>query len=96
MAGAPIPRCSSATPSSVAVQVNGKLRDRVEAPADASRDELESLARERPNVGSHLDGHDVVEGRRRARQARQLRRALSDAGAAGVDRDRRSGLGGSR
>ncbi len=44
----------------VAVQVNGKLRDRVEAPADASRDQLESLARERPNVARHLDGHDVA------------------------------------
>ncbi len=44
----------------VAVQVNGKLRDRVEAPADVSRDELESLARERPNVARHLDGHDVA------------------------------------
>jgi len=44
----------------VAVQVNGKLRDRIEAPADASRDQLESLARERPNVARHLDGHDVA------------------------------------
>ena len=44
----------------VAVQVNGKLRDRIEAPQDASRDQLESLARERPNVARHLDGHDVA------------------------------------
>jgi leucyl-tRNA synthetase len=44
----------------VAVQVNGKLRDRIEAPADASRDVLESLARERPNVARHLDGHEVA------------------------------------
>jgi leucyl-tRNA synthetase len=44
----------------VAVQVNGKLRDRIEAPADASQDQLESLARERPNVARHLDGHDVA------------------------------------
>jgi leucyl-tRNA synthetase len=44
----------------VAVQVNGKLRDRIEAPTDASREQLESLARERPNVARHLDGHDVA------------------------------------
>jgi leucyl-tRNA synthetase len=44
----------------VAVQVNGKLRDRIEAPQDASRDQLESLARERPNVARHLDGHDIA------------------------------------
>jgi leucyl-tRNA synthetase len=43
----------------VAVQVNGKLRDRIEAPSDASREQLESLARDRPNVARHLDGHEV-------------------------------------
>jgi leucyl-tRNA synthetase len=41
-------------------QVNGRVRDRVEAPADASRDELESLARETRGVQAHLDGHQVV------------------------------------
>jgi leucyl-tRNA synthetase len=44
----------------VAVQVNGKLRDRIEAAPDASQEQLESLARERPNVARHLDGHDVA------------------------------------
>jgi leucyl-tRNA synthetase len=44
----------------VAVQVNGKLRDRIQAAADTSRDELESLARSRPNVTRHLDGREVV------------------------------------
>jgi leucyl-tRNA synthetase len=44
----------------VAVQVNGKLRDRIQAAADATREQLESLARERPNVVRHLDGHEVV------------------------------------
>jgi leucyl-tRNA synthetase len=44
----------------VAVQVNGKLRDRIQAPRDAVREQLESLARERPNVARHLDGQDVV------------------------------------
>ena len=42
------------------VQVNGKVRDRVEAPTGASREELEALAREQPNMRSHLDGKDVV------------------------------------
>jgi leucyl-tRNA synthetase len=41
-------------------QVNGKVRDRVVAPANASREELERLAREAPNVVAHLDGHEVV------------------------------------
>ena len=44
----------------VAVQVNGKLRDRIQAPRDADRDQLEAMARERPNVIRHLDGHEVV------------------------------------
>jgi leucyl-tRNA synthetase len=44
----------------VAVQVNGKLRDRIEAPSDASREQLESLARERPKVARHLNGQDVA------------------------------------
>ena len=42
------------------VQVNGKVRDRLEAPRGASREELEALARERPNVRAHVDGHEVV------------------------------------
>jgi leucyl-tRNA synthetase len=42
------------------VQVNGKVRDRVEAPADASQDDLLALARALPNVVAHVDGKDVV------------------------------------
>ena len=41
-------------------QVNGKVRDRVIAPASASDDELKELCRERPNVRTHLDGREVV------------------------------------
>jgi leucyl-tRNA synthetase len=41
-------------------QVNGKVRDRVPAPASASREELEALARSQPNVQAHVDGHEVV------------------------------------
>ena len=44
----------------IAVQVNGKLRDRVNAPAGATQEALEELARERPNVQAHLDGHEIV------------------------------------
>src|SRR3954467_8338883 len=44
----------------IVVQVNGKLRDRVQAPATASREELEGLARERPNVQAHIDGKQVI------------------------------------
>ena len=41
------------------VQVNGKLRDRVQAPAAASRDELEALART-PRLRGARDGKEVV------------------------------------
>ncbi len=41
-------------------QVNGKVRDRVRAPASAGREELEELARAAPNVRAHVDGHEVV------------------------------------
>jgi leucyl-tRNA synthetase len=44
----------------IVVQVNGKVRDRVQAPASSSREDLESLARERPNVVAHIDGKQVV------------------------------------
>jgi leucyl-tRNA synthetase len=42
------------------VQVNGKLRDRIEAPAEASRERLLELARASEKVGGHLDGKEVV------------------------------------
>jgi leucyl-tRNA synthetase len=42
------------------VQVNGKLRDRIEAVAGAPRDELLRLARESDKVGRFLDGKEVV------------------------------------
>ena len=61
----------------VVVQVNGKLRDRVQAPASATREELEALARERPNVQAHIDGKQVVKVIVVPSQAGQLRRALN-------------------
>jgi leucyl-tRNA synthetase len=42
------------------VQVNGKLRDRIEAPAEAAEAELLALARESEKVRRHLDGKEVV------------------------------------
>jgi leucyl-tRNA synthetase len=44
----------------VVVQVNGKLRDRIQVAPSTSKDELEALARDRPNVQAHMDGKDVV------------------------------------
>ena len=42
------------------VQVNGKLRDKVEASADAAEDELLELARGSERVRSHIEGRDTV------------------------------------
>jgi leucyl-tRNA synthetase len=42
------------------VQVNGKLRDRIEAAADAPEEELLALARASEKVRRHLDGKEVV------------------------------------
>jgi len=42
------------------VQVNGKVRDRVEAPATASEDELRALAHSQPNVQAHVNGKEVL------------------------------------
>jgi leucyl-tRNA synthetase len=41
-------------------QVNGKVRDRVQAPSGAPRDQLEQLALAAPNVQAHIDGKNVV------------------------------------
>jgi leucyl-tRNA synthetase len=40
--------------------VNGKLRDRVEAPAGASENEQERLARASAKVAAQIDGGQVV------------------------------------
>jgi leucyl-tRNA synthetase len=42
------------------VQVNGKLRDRIEAPVEAPKDELLRLARESEKVARHIDGQQIV------------------------------------
>jgi leucyl-tRNA synthetase len=41
-------------------QVNGKLRDRVQASADASEEELRDLCMSAPNVRAHVDGREIV------------------------------------
>ncbi len=41
-------------------QVNGRLRDRVQAPADATPEQLKELCRAAPNMRVHLDGKEVV------------------------------------
>ncbi|MEA2256643.1 MAG: leucyl-tRNA synthetase, partial [Solirubrobacteraceae bacterium] len=41
-------------------QVNGKVRDRVQAPSGAPRDELEALCLDADNVRVHIDGRDVL------------------------------------
>ena len=41
-------------------QVNGKVRDRVQASADASPETLGELCRSAPNVRAHVDGREIV------------------------------------
>ena len=41
-------------------QVNGKVRDRVQASADATADTLGQLCRAAPNVRAHVDGREIV------------------------------------
>jgi leucyl-tRNA synthetase len=41
-------------------QINGKVRDRVQAPTGSAREELERLCMGAPGIRSHLDGHEVV------------------------------------
>ncbi len=44
----------------IVCQVNGKVRDRVQAAAGATQDELLALCRAAPNIQAHLDGKQVV------------------------------------
>ncbi len=44
----------------VVVQVNGKLRDRLEVPVGAAPDDVLSLARAAHNTGRFLEGKQVV------------------------------------
>jgi leucyl-tRNA synthetase len=42
------------------VQVNGKVRDRIEVESGTGEDEIKRIALDRPNVQRHLDGKQVV------------------------------------
>ncbi|MGH2941642.1 MAG: leucine--tRNA ligase [Solirubrobacteraceae bacterium] len=54
------PRFLQSPTFELVLQVNGKVRDRVQAPSDASRDELVALARESDRVRQYVDGNEVV------------------------------------
>jgi leucyl-tRNA synthetase len=54
------PELLSSETVTLVVQVNGKLRDRIEAPAEASKEELLRMARESEKVARHLDGGQIV------------------------------------
>ena len=56
----PDPSLLAADTVTLVVQVNGKLRDRIEAAAEASQEELLALARASEKVRGHLDGKEVV------------------------------------
>ncbi len=42
------------------VQVNGKVRGKIEVSTDTSKEEMEALAKEIDNVKVHTDGHEIV------------------------------------
>jgi leucyl-tRNA synthetase len=54
------PRLLESETVAVVVQVNGKLRDRIEVAADAPEEEMVRRARESERVQRHLDGKQVV------------------------------------
>ncbi len=54
------PELATAEEVTIAVQVNGKLRDRLTVPVDISEDELEELALSSEKVKKYLDGKKVL------------------------------------
>jgi leucyl-tRNA synthetase len=54
------PRLLERSVDTIVCQVNGKVRDRVTAPAGAAPEELKALCRSAPNVQTHLNGREVV------------------------------------
>jgi leucyl-tRNA synthetase len=54
------PELAKAAEITIAVQVNGKLRDRLTVPVDISEDELEELALSSKRVKKYLDGKKVL------------------------------------
>jgi leucyl-tRNA synthetase len=53
-------RLLAAETVALVVQLNGKLIDRMQAPADASEDEQERIARESEKLAARLDGKEIV------------------------------------
>ena len=43
----------------IVVQINGKLRGKLEVSPDTPRDELEALAMQIPNIQNHLEGKEI-------------------------------------
>jgi leucyl-tRNA synthetase len=54
------PALLAADTVALVVQLNGKLIDRLEAPADASKEEQERIARESEKLAARLDGREIV------------------------------------
>jgi len=42
------------------VQVNGKVRDKIDVPTDVSEDQMVERARASDKVRAHLEGHEVI------------------------------------
>lgn len=42
------------------VQVNGKIRGKIDVSMNTSKEEMENLAKEIPNVKSNLEGKQIV------------------------------------
>ena len=43
----------------IVIQINGKLRGKIDVPASAAKEEIEKTAREEPNIQKHLEGLTV-------------------------------------
>jgi leucyl-tRNA synthetase len=56
----PDPRLLEQDTLALVIQVNGKVRDRIEVDSGTAEEEIKRLALERPNVQRHLDGKEVV------------------------------------
>jgi leucyl-tRNA synthetase len=57
---APDPAMLQADTFELVCQVNGKVRDRVQAPTGAAKDILEQLCLDAPGIKAHVDGHQIV------------------------------------
>jgi len=53
------PKWLVAATATIAIQINGKVRGKIEVPADAAEDAVLAAARQDSNVSRHLDGASV-------------------------------------